>query len=127
LARVILSHEHGGPLISIMLLAHEHEPDPAMRPKPVAPDTCEEILSMMIAGLTNIDRSCEPHRRSGARAAALRREGRKIARNELCVAVASNTSAAAAPMHRPSIDHQPARGIQNFWIAAGRNTGHHQG
>jgi uncharacterized protein len=84
---LIVSNEHGGPLIPIMLLAHEHDPDPAMRPKPVAPDKREEILSMMIAGLTVIYRYFEPHRRSRASAlgsAPLRREGRKIGRNEPC-------------------------------------------
>jgi uncharacterized protein len=84
---VIASIEHGGPLIPIMLLAHEHDPDPAMRPKPVAPDKREEILSMMIAGLTKIYRYFEPHRRSVAgasRPVPLRREGRKIGRNDPC-------------------------------------------
>jgi uncharacterized protein len=46
---LIVSDEHGGPLIPIMLLAHEHDPDPAMRPAPVAPDKRAEILEMMIA------------------------------------------------------------------------------
>jgi uncharacterized protein len=84
---LVLSEEHGGPLIPIMLLAHEHDPDPSMRPKPVPPDKREEILSMMIAGLTRIYRYFEPHRRSRAtasRPAPLRREGRKIGRNEPC-------------------------------------------
>jgi uncharacterized protein len=84
---LVVSDEHGGPLIPIMLLAHEHDPDPAMRPRPVAPDKREEILSMMIAGLTKIYRYFEPHRRSRAsasRPAPLRREGRKIGRNEPC-------------------------------------------
>jgi uncharacterized protein len=84
---VIASIEHDGPLLPIMLLAHEHDPDPAMRPKPIAPDKREEILSMMIAGLTKIYRHFEPHRRSRTSAsppAPLRREGRKIGRNEPC-------------------------------------------
>jgi uncharacterized protein len=84
---LILSDEHGGPLIPIMLLAHEHDPDPAMRPEPVAPDKREEILQMMIAGLTRIYRYFEPHRRSlagASRPTPLRREGRKVGRNELC-------------------------------------------
>jgi uncharacterized protein len=70
-----------------MLLAHEHDPDPVMRPKPVAPDKRAEILQMMIAGLTRIYRYFEPHRRSSAGASRpipLRREGRKIGRNDPC-------------------------------------------
>ena len=35
---LIVSDEHGGPLLPIMLLAHEHDPDPAKRPKPLSPD-----------------------------------------------------------------------------------------
>jgi uncharacterized protein len=35
---LVASDEHGGPLIPIMLLAHEHDPDAAMRPKPVEPN-----------------------------------------------------------------------------------------
>jgi uncharacterized protein len=84
---LIVSIEHDGPLLPIMLLAHEHDPDPAMRPKPVAPDKREEILQTMIAGLTMIYRHFAPHRRSHAsasRPAPLRREGRKIGRNEPC-------------------------------------------
>jgi uncharacterized protein len=84
---LIVSDEHGGPLLPIMVLAHEHDPDPAKRPKPLSPDKREEVLQMMIAGLTKIYRYFEPHRRSRAsasRPAPLRREGRKIGRNEPC-------------------------------------------
>jgi uncharacterized protein len=84
---LIVSDEHGGPLLPIMLLAHEHDPDPQMRPKPLSPDKREEVLQMMIAGLTQIYRYFEPHRRSpvsASRPAPLRREGRKIGRNEPC-------------------------------------------
>ena len=84
---LIVSDERGGPLLPIMLLAHEHDPDPAKRPKPLSPDKREEVLQMMIAGLSKIYRYFEPHRRSRAsasRPAPLRREGRKIGRNELC-------------------------------------------
>jgi uncharacterized protein len=84
---LIASDEHGGPLLPIMLLAHEHDPDPAKRPKPLSPDKREEVLQMMIAGLSKIYRYFEPHRRShasGSRPAPLRREGPKIGRNEPC-------------------------------------------
>jgi uncharacterized protein len=84
---LICSDEHGGPFVPIMLLAHEHDPDPTMRPEPVPPDKRQEILSMMIAGLTKIYRYFEPHRRSRAsasRPAPFRREGRKTGRNEPC-------------------------------------------
>lgn len=84
------SDEYGGPLLPIMLLAHEHDPDPAMRPKPVAPENREELLETIIAGLTSIYRYFEPHRRSGLQAqredahTPLRRRGPKVGRNDSC-------------------------------------------
>jgi hypothetical protein len=42
---LIVSDEHGGPLLPIMLLAHEHDPDPAKRPKPLSPDKRRRCLS----------------------------------------------------------------------------------
>ena len=84
------SDEHGGPLLPIMLLAHELDPDPAMRPKPVGPEKREELLQMMIAGLTSIYRYFEPHRRSTGAApredahTPLRRAGPKVGRNDPC-------------------------------------------
>jgi uncharacterized protein len=82
---LIVSDERGGPLRPIMLLAPEYDPDPAMRPKPLSPDKREEVLQMMIAGLTKIYPYFEPHRRSRAstsQSMPLRR--RKIGRNEPC-------------------------------------------
>jgi uncharacterized protein len=69
-----------------MLLAHEHDPDPALRPSPVSPEQREELLQMMIAGLTKIYLYFEPHRRSLTDTAhlPLRRAGPKIGRNEAC-------------------------------------------
>ena len=80
---LIDSDEHGGPILPIMLLAHENDPDPAMRPPPVAGEKREELIQMMIASLTVIYRFFEPHRRSLAQT-PLRREGPKIGRNEPC-------------------------------------------
>ena len=84
---LIDSDDHGGPMLPIMLLAHEHDPDPAMRPPPVANAKREELIQMMIASMTVIYRFFEPHRRSLAQTSLhvpLRREGPKIGRNEPC-------------------------------------------
>ena len=84
------SEEHGGSLLPIMLLAHEHDPDPQMRPKPVQPEKREELLQMMTAGLTRIYRYLQPHRESTAHALSddaqmpLRRAGPKVSRNDPC-------------------------------------------
>ncbi|MEA2741836.1 MAG: uncharacterized protein QOG25_207 [Acetobacteraceae bacterium] len=85
--KLIESDECGGAMLPIMLLAHEHDPDPALRPNPVAPEKREEVLEMMIAGLTRIYRYFEPDRRSlqqAPRHMPFRREGPKIGRNEQC-------------------------------------------
>jgi len=87
---LIESDEHGGPLLPIMLFAHEHDPDPAMRPKPIAPEKREELLQAMSASLTSIYRYFEPHRRSSGPALRedalmpLRRAGPKVGRNDPC-------------------------------------------
>ena len=83
---MVNSEEHGGPMLPIMLLAHEHDPDPAMRPEPITPEKREELLQMMIGALTVIYRYFEPHRRAGTSAPheQLRRVGPKVGRNEPC-------------------------------------------
>ncbi len=82
---LIDSDEFGGPMLLIMILAHEHDPDPAMRSPEIAPEKREELLQSMIAGLTRIYRYFEPHRLS-AMQAPLRRQGKpKIGRNEPCL------------------------------------------
>lgn len=85
---LIESEEHGGPMVIIMLLAHEHDPDPQMRPPPVPPEKREDLLIELAAGLVHIYRYFEPHRRSLARTPQLlqqrRREGPKVGRNDPC-------------------------------------------
>ena len=84
---LIDSDEHGGPMLPIMLLAHEHDPDPALRPPPVAADKREELIQMMIDSLTVIYRFFEPFRRSLAKTrlhVPFLREGPKIGRNDPC-------------------------------------------
>lgn len=83
------SDEHGGPMLPIMVLAHEHDADPRMRPKPIAPDKREELLQLIIVSLTAIYRYFEPHRDCTAEPSddayePRRRPGPKIGRNSLC-------------------------------------------
>lgn len=84
---LIEDDEHGGPMVAIMVLHYEHDPDPEMRPPPIPPEKREELLQAMIAGLTHIYRYFEPYRRAMARVPAqfpMLRGGLKIGRNELC-------------------------------------------
>ena len=80
---LIGSEEFGGPMLPIMILTHEHDPDPTMRPPEIVPDKREELLMSMIAGLTHIYRYFAPHRQSTAQA-PLRRQGTKVGRNDPC-------------------------------------------
>jgi uncharacterized protein len=50
-AELIDDQEHGGCLIPRMMLCHEHDEDPEMRPKPISPEQREEVIVHMAAGL----------------------------------------------------------------------------
>lgn len=57
-AAVVNSEEHGGPMIPIMVLAYENDPDPAMRPfkEPIEPEKREELLISAAAGVMQLHR-----------------------------------------------------------------------
>ncbi|WMY11080.1 UPF0149 family protein [Paraburkholderia phenoliruptrix] len=84
---LIDDEENGGSMVPIMMLHHEHDPDPQMRPPEITSEKREKVLETMIAGLTHIYRYFEPHRRASAGMALRRsfqREAQKIGRNEAC-------------------------------------------
>jgi uncharacterized protein len=83
--------EHGGPLIPIMILAHEHDPDPEMRPyKDNIDAELRERLILGISGaVTAIYRYFAPKRQRmaaglGSERTAYRQGERKIGRNDPC-------------------------------------------
>ncbi len=81
------SEEEGGCLLPMMMLAHEHDPDPEMRPPTMDNDKRQELLAVMIAGLTRTYRYFKPRRRVDLQASAnapLRRQAPKIGRNDPC-------------------------------------------
>jgi uncharacterized protein len=83
------SDEYGGLLFPMLLLFHEHDPDPEMRPPPLTPEKREDILINMIGSLTKIYRHFEPLRRSlpshpKTSPHLPRRTGSKIGRNNPC-------------------------------------------
>ncbi|HEF4774084.1 TPA: UPF0149 family protein [Burkholderia multivorans] len=84
---LIHSEDHGGPIVAIMMLRHEHDSDPQMRPPPIPAENREELLQTIIAGLTHMYRYFEPHRRALASISGrtpVRRDEPKIGRNEPC-------------------------------------------
>lgn len=56
--------QHGGSLVATLMLAHEHDPDPKLRPDPIAPEQRETLLTHLAAGIVRIYRYFEPHRRA---------------------------------------------------------------
>ena len=50
-AELVNDEEHGGCLIPMMMLYHEHDKDPEMRPKPISAEKREEVIVHMAAGL----------------------------------------------------------------------------
>ena len=82
--------EHGGSLIPILALAHEHHPDPDMRPykEPISAEMRERLITGAAAGVVVIYDYFESERVLGTRrrvtAATYRREAPKVGRNEPC-------------------------------------------
>jgi uncharacterized protein len=52
-AELINDEKYGGSLIPMMVLYHEHDEDPKMRPEPITPDKREQVIALMAAGLMN--------------------------------------------------------------------------
>jgi uncharacterized protein len=81
---------HAGVLVPILALAHEHHPDPEMRPykEPMSAERREQLIVGMAASVPAIYRYFASHRRLAARAGrehtTHRRPEVKIGRNELC-------------------------------------------
>jgi uncharacterized protein len=82
--------EHGGSLVPILALAHEHHPDPEMRPykKSISAEMRERLIAGAAAGVMAIYHYFEAERLLDARARAaartLRRDVPKVGRNDPC-------------------------------------------
>jgi len=50
-AELVNDDENGGCLIPMMMLCHEHDEDPEMRPEPITPERRGKIIEYMAAGL----------------------------------------------------------------------------
>lgn len=86
-AELVNDEEHGGWLIPMMMLYHEHDEDPKMRPEPITPEKREDIIAHMAAGLVGAYRYFRGHRKAYAGSAfapEYRRMTSKIGRNDPC-------------------------------------------
>lgn len=86
---LIHSDEYGGPLFPILLLAHEHDPDPALRPRPITSDERANLILMAAAAMAKAYRHFAPQRQALAQSyeaarAPLIRAVPKVGRNEPC-------------------------------------------
>jgi uncharacterized protein len=89
-ADLLDDEEHGGCLIPILALAHEHDPDPPMRPysEPISAEVREKLIVGAAAGVTGVYHHFEAMRlleepRLGS-ATTFRRTMPKIGRNDPC-------------------------------------------
>lgn len=89
-AELVNDEKHGGCLIPVMMLCHEHDEDPAMRPKPISAEQREEVIAGMAAGLLRAYKYFREQRQTYASGASVRhsseshRSTSKIGRNDLC-------------------------------------------
>lgn len=86
-AELVNDDEHGGWLIPMMMLYHEHDEDPEMRPEPITPEKREDIITHMAAGLVGAYRYFRAHREDHAGTAFAPKSPRstpKVGRNDPC-------------------------------------------
>ncbi|MGE3703242.1 MAG: UPF0149 family protein [Hyphomicrobiaceae bacterium] len=88
-AHLIDDKEHGGVLVPILALAHEHDPDPTMRPykEPIDAERREQLVIGAAAGVVAIYRYFAARRTPVSAEGAMRvrpRSGGKVGRNDPC-------------------------------------------
>jgi uncharacterized protein len=84
---LINDDKHGGCLLPMMMLCHEHDQDPAMRPDPISHEKREEVIVMMAAGVLGAYRYFRKHRETYVGttfAPKPRRNASKTGRNDPC-------------------------------------------
>ena len=85
---LINSDEHCGSYVPMLILDHEHDPDPELRPKAIGPEQREDLIAHMATGLLQIyryhlsQRESSIPRRTSSR--TVRRDIAKVGRNNPC-------------------------------------------
>jgi hypothetical protein len=96
-AQLVNDDEHGGCLIPMMMLYHEHDEDPEMRPQPISPKKREDIIVQMAIGLLGAYQYFRSHRGEANAGTPLRPEPRRTA-----LTVGRNDPVPAAPSRNAS-------------------------
>jgi len=84
---VVQDEAHGACLLPMMMLCHEHDEDPEMRPGTITPEKRETVIVHMAAGLMGVYRYFRQSRQDHVGTtykAEPRRADSKVGRNELC-------------------------------------------
>jgi uncharacterized protein len=71
----------------MLMLYHEHDEDPKMRPEPITPEKREDIIAHMAAGLIGVYRYFRANQKAQAGCALVpesRRMTSKVGRNDPC-------------------------------------------
>lgn len=85
-AELLADDDHGGWMIPMLMLYHEHDEDPAMRPKPIGPEQREKVIESMVAGLVAAYRYFRQHEQPhvSTRGPEPRHANVKTGRNDPC-------------------------------------------
>ena len=85
-AELVNDEERGGYLVPVMMLYHEHDEDPEIRPNPISPEQREDIIAHMAAGVVVAYRHFRSRRQGIPSADTLgsRRSTPKLGRNDPC-------------------------------------------
>lgn len=85
-AELLADDDHGGCMIPMLMLYHEHDKDPAMRPKPIGPEQREKVIESMAAGLLGAYQYFRQHGQIhvSTRGPEPRHVNVKIGRNDPC-------------------------------------------
>jgi uncharacterized protein len=70
----------------MMMLRHEHDEDPEMRPEPISPEQREDMIAHMAAGLLQAYQYFRSHRqvKPSVHRSEPWRTAAKVGRNEMC-------------------------------------------
>ena len=84
---LVNDEKYGGSLTPVMMLYHEHDEDPEMRPDPITPDKREQVIAFMAAGLMNAYEYFRKEREGdlGVDVPEPRRNASKVGRNDPCL------------------------------------------
>jgi len=97
-AELVNDDKQGGCLIPMIMLCHEHDEDPEIRPQPISPEKRENIKAHMAAGLWQAYRYFRERRqvKSSAHRSEPRRKAPKVGRNEMCPCGSGGSTRSAA-------------------------------